>query len=317
MDILFTGASSFTGMWFVKELIAAGHRVTAIFKRPQQEYSGVRLERIQMLIPHCQCFFDVKFGDDKFIEIIQSQKHWDVLCHHAADVTDYKSPHFNAVRALENNTHNIVRVLEALRKQNCNKMLLTGSVFEQNEGIGSMPLAAFSPYGLSKGLTYDLCSYYCGVHGIILSKFVIPNPFGPYEEPRFTSYLMDTWMDGKVAEVKTPLYIRDNIHVTLLAKGYSHFVQVVHEFEESRKFHPSCYAETQGDFSQRLAAEMRSRLHLSCELHVHTQTSFSEPLERLNYNSLDWRALGWNEAEAWDEYASYYASRKAHKIGCT
>jgi UDP-glucose 4-epimerase len=29
MRILFTGASSFTGYWFVRELVAAGHEVVA------------------------------------------------------------------------------------------------------------------------------------------------------------------------------------------------------------------------------------------------------------------------------------------------
>ena len=31
MRILFTGASSFTGYWFIRELVAAGHRVIATF----------------------------------------------------------------------------------------------------------------------------------------------------------------------------------------------------------------------------------------------------------------------------------------------
>ena len=49
MKILFTGASSFTGYWFIRELAAAGHEVTAIFrKRPtsmpmRSGASGLRL----------------------------------------------------------------------------------------------------------------------------------------------------------------------------------------------------------------------------------------------------------------------------------
>ena len=40
---------------------------------------------------------------------------------------------------------------------------------------------------------------------------MIPNPFGPYEEPRFMAYLMKTWLKGEVARVQTPRYVRDNI----------------------------------------------------------------------------------------------------------
>ena len=38
MRILFTGGSSFTGYWFIKELAAAGHEVTATFQRQLDEY---------------------------------------------------------------------------------------------------------------------------------------------------------------------------------------------------------------------------------------------------------------------------------------
>jgi len=59
--------------------------------------------------------------------------------------------------------------------------------------------------------------YHCGEARIPLGKFVIPNPFGPFEEPRFTAYLMRSWKDGKPAGVKTPDYVRDNVPVDLLA----------------------------------------------------------------------------------------------------
>jgi UDP-glucose 4-epimerase len=43
MRILLTGASSFTGYWFVRELAAAGHHVVAAF-RCDGLYGGVRPE---------------------------------------------------------------------------------------------------------------------------------------------------------------------------------------------------------------------------------------------------------------------------------
>ena len=38
MKILFTGGSSFTGCWFIQELAAAGHEVTAVFRKSPEEY---------------------------------------------------------------------------------------------------------------------------------------------------------------------------------------------------------------------------------------------------------------------------------------
>ena len=83
-------------------------------------------------------------------------------------------------------------------------MLLSGSVFEGGEGAGSQGLPDFSPYGLSKALTAQVFRFDCGRAGLGLGKFVIPNPFGPYEEPRFTAYLMKNWLAGEHAELLQP-----------------------------------------------------------------------------------------------------------------
>jgi len=190
MKILFTGASSFTGYWFVQELAAAGHEVSAIFRRRPEEYTDEpRRRRVNALMNVCRPILNLTFGDEKFVQLLK-QGGFDVLCHHAADVTNYRSPDFDVVAAVQNNTRNIASVLNAMKDGGCGKLLLTGSVFENDEGAGSGDLSAFSPYGLSKALTAQIFRYYAARVGISLGKFVIPNPFGPLEEPRFTAYLM-------------------------------------------------------------------------------------------------------------------------------
>ena len=98
----------------------------------------------------------------------------------------YKSPDFDTTGAVRNNTQNLSVVLQTLESTGCGKVLLTGSVFEGGEGAGSEGLPDFSPYGLSKALTAQVFRYYCNRAGLSLGKFVIPNPFGPYEEPSST-----------------------------------------------------------------------------------------------------------------------------------
>ena len=54
MKILFTGASSFTGMHFIEALLLEGHEVLAVFSRPMEAYTGisqVRMKRIQKKHP--------------------------------------------------------------------------------------------------------------------------------------------------------------------------------------------------------------------------------------------------------------------------
>jgi len=300
MRILFTGASSFTGFWFVRELAAAGHVVTAVFR--QRAYPDVlRHKRVALLEGVCRPVYGCSFGDATFVELVAQA---DVLCHHAADVTNYKSADFNVTAAVENNTHNIAEVCAALKKAGA-RMVLTGSVFEQSEGAGSQGLPAFSPYGLSKGLTWEMFKYYAGAAGVALGKFVIPNPFGPHEEPRFTAYLIKCWQARKTAVVNTPAYVRDNVHVSLLAKAYRRFVEAVPAACVTR-LNPSGYAESQGAFTQRFAAAMRSRLGWPCEVELKQQTEFAEPRVRINTDVLDAGELGWDEAGAWDEIAAYY-----------
>src|SRR5688572_22947834 len=112
MKVLFTGASSFTGFWFVRELARDGHDVVAVFRREADAYAEpLRRARIGKVREVCRTVHGLSFGDDAFLDLIQREGKWDALCHHAADVTDYKSPTFDTVQALRNNTHDVAAVL--------------------------------------------------------------------------------------------------------------------------------------------------------------------------------------------------------------
>lgn len=309
MKILFTGGSSFTGCWFVRELAAAGHQVVATFRRQADDYPDeLRRRRVALAAEGCRPVFGVSFGDDAFLSLVK-EGGWDLLAHHAAEVTDYKSPDFDVVGALQNNTRSLRRVLRELGEAGCRKVLLTGSVFEQGEGAGSEGLPAFSPYGLSKGLTYEVFRYHCRLEGLHLAKLVIPNPFGPLEEPRYTTYLVRTWLAGGVPRCATPAYVRDNIHVSLLAKAYAAFAARLPASCGVSRLNPTGYAETQGAFTRRVAEELRVRLGVACDVELGVQAEFPEPRVRINTDVLDAAGLGWSEVAAWDELALYHLER--------
>lgn len=306
MKILFTGASSFSGMWFVKGLIDAGHDLTITYQHSYEKYQGLRRQRIDKLLSICKPAFNCSFGSDAFNNLIDSSNNWDLFCHHASDVNNYKSPYFDFAAALTNNTKNIKVVLEKLKARHCQKVLLTGSVFEQREGLGTDDLRAVSPYGLSKGLTSDVFSYYTNVMSMKLGKFVIPNPFGPFEEPRYSSFLAQNWFQGKIAPVNSPEYTRDNIPISLLAKAYVDFASKLTQEPGLQKYAPSYLPETQGQFTQRFAMELRTRLQLPCEYLLNKQVEFSEPKVRINIDKLDIGHLGWSPDAFWDELAEFY-----------
>lgn len=307
MRALLTGASSFTGYWFAAKLRAAGIEVVAPLRTKRSSYEGVRAERVRMLADVAEIIEDCPFGSAAFLHLVEHQK-FDVLCHHAARVADYRSLDFDIFTALAENTKNIRLALELMQRNGLKVVVYTGSVFEANEGAGNSPMRAFSPYGLSKGLTSEVMRYWCTHLNIPLGKFLIANPFGPLEEPRFCAYLIKTWRAGQVADVRTPSYLRDNIHVDLLALAYARFVKDMMETRTAQKFGPMGYAETQGAFAERFAGAMRSRLGWKCDVRLLSQMDFSEPLARINTSTIDPTALGWIEENAWDALAQYYRS---------
>ncbi|HEY7300840.1 MAG TPA: NAD(P)-dependent oxidoreductase [Xanthobacteraceae bacterium] len=308
MRVLLTGASSFTGFWFASSLRAGGFDVIAPLRRKPASYEGVRGERVQKLAAVANIVPDCSFGSGRFLDLVARER-FDLLCHHAARVTDYRSMSFDIVGALAENTNNVEPILERMAASGLKAVVLTGTVFEANEGAGSWPLRAFSPYGVSKGLTSDVFRYWCTHFGIPFAKFVIPNPFGPFEEPRFCAYLMQTWRASETAEVRTPLYLRDNIHVDVLALAYADYVKRAGQGGHPDKFGPMGYVETQAAFMKRFAREMRSRLDWECAVRIPKQTDFSEPIARINTHPLDTAALGWSESAAWDAIAEYYRER--------
>lgn len=305
MRILFTGGSSFTGYWFINELAAAGHEIVATFRKAPGEYAeDPRRKRVDALLNVCRPVWGVSFGDDRFLNLIRSST-WDLFCAHGAEVKDYGSQGFDVLAALANNTNRLAEVLDGLIDAGCSRIIYTGTVFENDEGVGSMERAAFSPYGLSKGMSWQMFRYFAQARHMSLGKFVIPNPFGPYEERRFTHYLIRNWLQNAVPTVNTPNYVRDNIHVSLLAKHYALFSESTRR--GTVKTRPSGYVETQAAFAERVANEMRGRLGLKCELILKTQTEYPEPQVRINTDRFDPLIVNWSESAAWDELATYYA----------
>ncbi|HZL14014.1 MAG TPA: NAD(P)-dependent oxidoreductase, partial [Verrucomicrobiae bacterium] len=79
MKILFTGASSFTGFWFVKTLAAVGHEIICPVTKNLSDYANTRGQRIEKLKSFCQFIPRTTFGSEDFLNVIR-ENNFDLLC---------------------------------------------------------------------------------------------------------------------------------------------------------------------------------------------------------------------------------------------
>ena len=311
MKILFTGASSFTGYWFVKSLAVAGHEVVCPLRGALERYDGVRRQRVEKLQSHCRLVPETAFGTDAFLKLIRDGGAWDLLCHHATEAANYQRPDFDVSRALENNTLNLRAVLAALKAGGLKGVIQTGSAFENDEGAGEEPMRAFSPYGLSKALTWQMVRYYCGDARLPLGKFVIPNRDWPLRGAAIHR-LSDAHLEGRQAGGSENARLRAGQHprgpadrrlfeICRTGRGAAGGIDP--------KINPSGYAEKQGDFARRVAREVRARRGWECELELQRQEDFREPLRRVNTEPAAPLVPGWNESAAWDAFVEFYSPK--------
>ncbi len=220
MRILLTGASSFTGLWFARMLSEAGHTVIAAMRSSGYE-DPLRKTRVERVVQYAELVAEAPFGGETFADLIAHRGPFDVLCHHGAEAAGHKRPDFDVDGAVRANTWRMDETLAAFKAAGGSRLVITGSVFEQDEGRGEAPLRAFSPYGLSKTLTSRAFGEGAERAGLEFVKFVIPNPFGPFEAQTFQRFVMTAWREGRVPRVTHPFYERDNVPVGLLARVYA------------------------------------------------------------------------------------------------
>ncbi|WP_293681849.1 NAD(P)-dependent oxidoreductase [uncultured Phenylobacterium sp.] len=306
--VLLTGGSSFTGLWIAEALAQAGFEVLAPLLRERSAYEGVRLERVRRLERCADVTFARPFGSDALLCDIRASGGVDVLAHHAAHITNYRDPAFDAADAVARNTNGLPATLAALRDAGAGLVILTGSIFEAGEG-GDGPAAPWvTPYGLSKTLTREAFDDAVGAAGLRFARFVIPSPYGPFEERRFGWHLFRSWFAGETPLVRTPLYIRDHLPAPQLAAAYvACLTRWLADDDGERVARPSGWIASQGDFAARVAAEAARRLAFGCPLEMADQSSFDEPRVRVNADP----GAGGDETAFWDDYVGWYANLHA------
>ncbi len=314
MRILFTGASSFTGAWFARALRARGAELVLACRGTPEGWSAVQRARLAMLGEGVEIHTGCAFGSPRFLALLQRRGPFDLLALHGAEVGDHRDPAFDPIAALAASTRALDAVLDRLLRGGRVALLVTGSLFEADEGQGERPLRAFNPYGLSKTLTWHAIRFAAESRGLTLGKFTLGNPFGPLEKPNLCSSLARAWLAGETPLLRQPDLVRDHAPVDLLAEAYARFALSLPARPGIRRLNPSCFAEPLAAFAERFAAAMRPRLGVPCRFRrCRRPEPAGEPRVRINTDPLPALVPGWDFAASWDRLAHWYRGSLADR----
>ena len=161
-----------------------------VFRRHRDAYvDAVRRERVERLHPLCRSMCGVAFGEPAFLDIIESETTWDLLCHHAAEVANYRSPDFDVVGALASNIRNAPAILDRLKRARLRGVVVTGSFFRDGRRCGDRRIPASRRMDFRNSSRRKSFRFFLRERTLPMGKFVCRIPSATYEEQRFTSYL--------------------------------------------------------------------------------------------------------------------------------
>lgn len=304
--ILLTGCSSFTGYWFASELINSGFELFCPLPHDYDEYFGVKKQRLDSISDKATLVFNCPFGTNEFIELCKNQYYG--MGFHGFYMENYNNRNYKISSSLSQNLKNIESILEILQ-ENHTRIVYSSSVFEnainiEEDNNESISIDWYN-YAFSKKVTYLALRSLCEQCGLTCQRFVITNPFGPYEDTKFCFHLMNSIFKKDDFLIKTPFYTRDMIQVNLLAKLYAN--AFLNENDKNiDEFRPSQYSMKIFEFAELFISEISKYCGYKIKIVKENQKTFNEPKTLINKMDYKNYNCAHEERESWREYFYYY-----------
>ena len=209
--VLVTGGAGFIGRRLVRSLVAAGHEVTVVDRRP---FPGDGVGAVT--------------GDIRDDSVLARavQPGMDAIFHLAA-VTSVVDSIDDPVGTYQTNVAASASLLEFARTTGVGTFLLASTnAVVGNAGAETItersPLRPLSPYGATKAAAEMMLSCYAGVYGMTACSLRFSNVYGPgmQEKDSFIPRLMRAARDGQGIQVRGDgSMIRDVVHVDDVVAG--------------------------------------------------------------------------------------------------
>jgi UDP-glucose 4-epimerase len=315
LKVLMSGASSFTGCHIAQKLSSSGFEVWALLTRELKDYGAPLIKKRLEHASTVKWVEKASFGSDAFLAFLE-QNHFDAVINHGAPIKGYRDPGFDYLASVAATVNNAKSVFERLAASKTKVFIHSGSIFEPDEGTeragieGSSP--AVSIYGVSKNLAWQTLRYFAELNAVPITKIIIPNPVGPFENPdRLVPYFVQQWMQGKVPTLTTPHLVRDNLPAQWLAEAYveeikSRLENPISETAQPlvKTVRPSGFAMTNLDFINLVIRNLKAAgFRHECPIKVVEKPS-SEPLVRENTTQRPELRSSEAEDRFWSEYTA-------------
>ncbi len=176
MKALVTGGAGFIGSHVCQALQAAGHRVEVV----DSLVSGRR----ENLPPNCP-LHEMDIADPALDQVLAGGG-FEVVFHLAAQ-TDVTASIRDPLTDARSNVLGSLRLLESCRRHEVAKVIYASSCAAVGEPQclpvdEAHPLAAISPYGISKQVVENYLFYYGQVHGLAYTALRYSNVYGPRQD---------------------------------------------------------------------------------------------------------------------------------------
>jgi hypothetical protein len=192
--------------------------VSALIPGKTADYAGIKAQRLQQMKSWAEVHSQVRAEDGTMAQWIRENQP-QIWIHHHHHMTDFRAPHYDVTAAENVGIAPLPSLVEALRDVKSRGVIYSGTFFEPGEDspVGRAP----TPYALSKRAVWDELNRLCGDGGLRLSKVIIPNPVGPFEnEDRLIPMMISHARASRPFHIKAPDTENNNISCLQLAESY-------------------------------------------------------------------------------------------------
>jgi UDP-glucose 4-epimerase len=301
-----SAASSFTGLWITRELLSRGWKVLPVCSEKRESYSGLRAERVRLLEEATDVHFGVRAESGAMAAWIRKHRP-EIWVHHHHFMENFRGADYDFQRALQVGLEPLKEIVLALKESGCRGIIYSGTYFEP--GLGSLdPAFQGTPYSKSKKLVWEALQEKAGKASIPLSKFVNPNPIGPFEnDDRLIPALIRNSLQGKSMVLKTPSVLGDQLPIPPLVESYDHLASALLS-GQAKVSSPSGWVVSVIDFVNEVNEELiRKRLGLKpC---VVDSGPLSDKLSGFRNSEQEKVEIAWSQV--WDHYSEWLTKTNA------